>query len=63
MNDFGSWFVKRFFERMLWRGIGVLIVGIYLLIRGVPYVGIPFLILGVICVVGGLIYKMVHKNR
>ncbi len=61
MNNFWSWFIRRFFEKMLASGIGVLIAAVIFLIRGLTYIGIPFLIFGFVCVVGGTVYKITHR--
>lgn len=61
MNNFGSWFIRRFFEKMLAGGIGVLIAAVIFLIRGLTYIGIPFLIFGSLCVIGGTVYKITHR--
>lgn len=58
-----DWFVKRLFQKMLYGGIGVVLGAVYCLIKGIPSYGIPLLIFGLICVAGGLIYKMTHKDR
>ena len=63
MNNFWSWFVKRFFQKMLWGGIGVVIAAVYFFIRGLPQVGLPFLIFGLVCVAGGTVYKIFHRDR
>lgn len=63
MNNFWSHFINRLFEKMLWSGVGVLIAAIYFFIRGLPNLGIPFLIFGILCVVGGTVYKIFHRNR
>lgn len=63
MSGFWSWFIKRFFEKMFWGGIGFLIVAVYCLIKGMPYLGIPLLIFGLIFVAGGAVYRITHKNR
>lgn len=63
MNNFWSWFIKRFFEKMSAGGIVVLIAAAYCLIRGLPHLGIPFLIFGLVCVAGGTVYKITHRER
>lgn len=63
MNNFWSWFVQRFFEKMLVGGIVVLVAAVYCLIRGLTYLGIPFLIFGLVCVAGGTVYKILHRGR
>lgn len=63
MSDFESRFIKRLFGRMLWGGIGVSIAAVYWLIKGAAFSGTVLLIFGLLCVAGGLIYKMVNKNR
>lgn len=63
MNNFWSWFIKRFFEKMLWGGVGVLIGAVCCFIRGLPQLGIPFLIFGLVCVAGGTVYKILHRDR
>lgn len=48
---------------MLAGGIGVIIAAVYCLIRGLPHLGIPFLIFGLVCVAGGTVYKITNRKR
>ena len=63
MNNFWSWFINKFFEKMLWGGIGVLIAAVIFFIRGFAQAGTAFLIFGLVCVAAGGIYKITHKDR
>ena len=63
MSDFESRFIKRLFGRMLWGGIGVSIAAVYWLAQGATFSGTLFLIFGLLCVAGGSVYKITHKNR
>ena len=63
MSDFESRFIKRLFGRMLWGGVGVSIAAVYWLIKGAAFSGTVLLIFGLLCVAGGLVYKITHKNR
>ncbi|GEM_PF-5361480 len=63
MNNFWSGFNKRFFEKMSAGGIGVLIAAIFCFIRGLPHLGIPFFIFGLVCIAGGTVYEIIHRER